>query len=145
MLSVWPFSKENNGCSCAHSPEQGDMTGYLYIALTILFTVYGQIILKWQVSQAGILPVTLGDKIGFFLGLLLNPWIASAFLAAFLASLCWMAAMTKLPLSHAYPFMSLAFVLVMFLSAFIFHEPLSWPKVIGMVGIVAGIVIGSQG
>lgn len=118
---------------------------YVYIALTIVFTVYGQLILKWQVSKAGALPGAIGAKIGFLFGLLLNPWIVSGFLAAFLASLCWMAAMTKLPLSHAYPFMSLAFVLVMFLSALFFHEPLTWPKIIGMICIVGGIVIGSQG
>lgn len=121
------------------------MTGYLYIALTILFTVYGQLVLKWQVSQAGPFPVATGAKIGFLLELLLKPWIISGFLAAFLASLCWMAAMTKFPLSHAYPFMSLAFVLVLCLSALIFHEPLTWLKAIGMACIVVGIVIGSQG
>ena len=121
------------------------MTGYLYIALTILFTVYGQIVLKWQVSQAGPLPAPFGARLAFLFELLLNPWIVSGFVAAFLASLCWMAVMTKLPLSHAYPFMSLAFVLVMFLSAFIFHEPLTWAKTLGMVCIVAGIVVSSQG
>ena len=53
--------------------------------------------------------------------------------------------MTKLPLSHAYPFVSFTFVLVVLSGAIIFHEPLTWPKIVGMVCIVAGIVIGSQG
>lgn len=118
---------------------------YLYIALTILFTIYGQIIIKWQASLAGSLPVGGGDKLLFLLRLVLNPWVLSGFFAAFLASLTWMAAMTKFPLSHAYPFMSMAFVLVMFLSALFFQEPLTWPKVVGMACIVAGIAISSQG
>lgn len=118
---------------------------YVYIAMTVLLTVYGQIVIKWQASLAGSLPAGGGEKLFFLLRLVLNPWVASGLFAAFLASLTWMAAMTKLPLSHAYPFMSLAFVLVMFLSAFIFHEPLTWAKAIGMVCIVTGIVISSQG
>lgn len=118
---------------------------YVYIAMTVLLTVYGQIVIKWQAALAGTLPVGGGEKLLFLLRLVLNPWVASGLFAAFLASLTWMAAMTKLPLSHAYPFMSMAFVLVMFLSAFIFHEPLTWTKAIGMVCIVVGIVIGSQG
>lgn len=118
---------------------------YVYIALTIFFTVYGQIVIKWQAGLAGEFPAAGGEKLLFLLRLLLNPWVISAFFAAFLASLSWMAAMTKFPLSHAYPFMSLAFVLVMFLSTFIFHEPLTMQKVVGMVCIVVGIVIGSQG
>lgn len=118
---------------------------YLYIAITVLLTVYGQIVIKWQAALAGAMPAGGGDKLLFLLRLVLNPWVASGLFAAFLASLTWMAAMTKLPLSHAYPFMSLAFVLVMFLSAFIFHEPLTWPKVLGMACIAIGILISSQG
>ena len=53
--------------------------------------------------------------------------------------------MTRLPLSHAYPFVSFSFVLVLISSAVFFHEPLTWPKLVGMACIVAGIVIGSQG
>lgn len=120
------------------------MKGYPYIFLTVLFTVYGQLVIKWQVGQAGVLPPNVGDKVAFLLRLLLNPWIVSGFISAFIASLTWMAAMTRFPLSHAYPFMSLSFVLVMFLSALVFHEPLTWAKSIGMTCIVIGIIIGSQ-
>jgi multidrug transporter EmrE-like cation transporter len=119
---------------------------YLYIVMTILFTVYGQIVIKWQAAQAGPLPIAVPDKLVFLLRLFfLNPWVLSGLFAAFLASLAWAAAMTKFPLSHAYPFMSIAFVLVLFLSALFFHEPLSWQKLVGMTFIVGGIIVGSQG
>jgi multidrug transporter EmrE-like cation transporter len=119
--------------------------GHLYIALTVLLTVYGQIVIKWQVSHAGVLPALAKAKIFFILDLLTNPWILSGFAAAFLAALSWMAAMSKFPLSYAYPFMSLAFVLVLFLSALLFKEAITLPKVLGMGLIVAGIIVGSQG
>ena len=123
----------------------GVIMSYVYIGLTILFTVYGQIVIKWQASLAGPLPESLSDKLIFLVHLVLNPWVLSGLAAAFLASLAWMAAMTRLPLSHAYPFMSLAFVIVLFLSALFFHEPLTWQKFAGMALIVGGIVVGSQG
>jgi multidrug transporter EmrE-like cation transporter len=56
-----------------------------------------------------------------------------------------MAVVTKLPLSHAYPFVSFSFVLVVLSGAIFFQEPLTWPKIAGMILIVTGIVIGSQG
>lgn len=118
---------------------------YLYVFLTIALTVYGQIVIKWQVLQVGALPVNLHERFFFLVRLLVNPWIISAFAAAFLASIAWMAAMTKLPLSHAYPFMSLAFVLVLVLSGLFFQEAITAPKIIGLAFIVLGIVIGSQG
>lgn len=124
---------------------KGDhMFNYLYIFGTILFTVYGQLVLKWQVSQAGPFPVESAGKVWYMLCLLLNPWVISGIAGAFLAFLCWMAAMTKFELSHAYPFMSLAFGLVLGLSVLFFHETITVPKVVGLCFIVLGIIIGSR-
>lgn len=118
---------------------------YFYIFLTIIFTVYGQIVLKWQVIGAGDFPEDYSDKLLFIMRLLLNPWVISGFLAAFLASLTWMAAMTKLELSHAYPFMSLNFVFVIILSGLLFQETITPPKIVGLSLIILGIVVGSKG
>lgn len=116
-----------------------------YIFLTVLFTVYGQLVLKWQVSLAGVPPADTLEKTAYLLKLLFNPWVISGFLAAFLAALSWMLAMARFDLSYAYPFMSLAFVLVLMLSGVIFGEAVTLPKVVGLALIVGGIVLSSQG
>ena len=118
---------------------------YFYVALTVGLTVYGQIAIKWQVLEAGPFPADPADKIRFLARLLANPWVLSALAAGLLASVSWMAAMTRLELSHAYPFMSFAFVLVMVCSALIFSEPITSLKIVGISLVVLGIVIGSQG
>ena len=118
--------------------------GFVYILLTIAFTVYGQLVIKWQVSQAGAMPVDPSGKIWFLAGLLLNPWVVSGFAAAFLASVAWMAALSKYPLSFAYPFMSLSFVGVMLLSSVIFMEKVSTAQWLGMGLLMLGLVVGSQ-
>lgn len=118
---------------------------YFYIVLTVLFTVYGQLILKWQISIAGPLPASNLEKLLFLFKLLLNPWVFSAFASAFLASLAWMATVSKLDLSHAYPFMSLNFVVVFLLSALLFHEPINIPKIVGISLIITGLIVSSQG
>jgi multidrug transporter EmrE-like cation transporter len=118
---------------------------YFYVACTILLTVYAQIITKWQVVGAGALPAASGDKLWFLAKLFVNPWVVSALAALLIAVATWMAAMTKLQLSHAYPFVSLAFVLVVLCSAWLFHEPLNMTKLAGLALICIGIVVGSQG
>ena len=118
---------------------------YVYVACTILFMVYAQIIIKWQVMGAGAFPADAAGKLWFLAQLLVNPWIVSALAASLLAAVAWMAAMTKLDLSHAYPFTSLTFVLVVLLSGWLFHEPITLPKIAGLILVAAGIVIGSQG
>jgi multidrug transporter EmrE-like cation transporter len=120
------------------------MAGYFYIVGTILFTVYGQLILKWRITNYGALPDMLQDKIFFLFKLLFDPFIFSGFIAAFVASFFWMAAMTKLELSFAYPFMSTAFVLVFLFSIFLFHEVITWHKIVGLLLIVAGIIVTSR-
>ncbi|MBI2297084.1 MAG: EamA family transporter [Betaproteobacteria bacterium] len=118
---------------------------YVYVACTVLLTVYGQLVIKWQVLAAGAFPETAGEKMLFLARLLINPWIVSALAAALAASMTWMAAMTRLDLSHAYPFLSAVFIFVPLASVLLFNEPVTSPKVVGLVLIVAGIVIGSQG
>jgi len=118
---------------------------HIYIFLPILLTVYGQLVIKWQVKSAGALPSETIDKIWFILHLLLNPWVISCFATAFLSALVWMAAMTKFSLSYAYPFMSLSFVLVVALSSVFFQDSITAPKAVGITLIVAGIIIGSKG
>lgn len=118
---------------------------YIYIALTIGFTVYGQLILKWRIRDFGALPMDTVDKLKFLISLLFDPAVFSGFVAAFFASLAWMAAMTKFELSHAYPFMSLNFVVVLLLSGWLLSEAISLPKVVGVVLIVIGTVVASRG
>lgn len=118
--------------------------GYLYIFGTILFTVYGQLILKWRIARYGSLPGNFQEKIHFFGSVLLDPFILSGLAAAVIASLFWIAAMTKFDLSFAYPFMSLSFVLVFFLSIWAFHEPMTLQKSIGLALIVAGVIISGR-
>ncbi len=118
---------------------------YFYIVATISFTVYGQLILKWRITQFGPLPEDALEKLKFLLLLLLDPAIFSGFAAAFLASLAWMAAMTKFELSFAYPFMSLNFVIVLILSGWLLSEPVTLQRVLGVGLIVLGTVVAARG
>lgn len=121
------------------------IAGFAYVLGSVLFTVYGQIVVKWQVRKAGALPIPFVDKILFLAHLVLNPWIMTAMAAGFFALLCWLAAMTKFELSYAYPFMSLAFVLVLILSILLFHEAMTIPKILGVGLVVLGIIVASRG
>ena len=112
-----------------------------FILVTILLGLYGQVVLKWQVGRAGAVPVDAVGKLGFVLGMLLNPWVLSALAAAFLGMLTWMLALTRLELSYAYPFTSLSFVFILAASVVFFHEPVSTTKVIGMVLIAEGLAV----
>ncbi|MCS6834956.1 MAG: EamA family transporter [Anaerolineae bacterium] len=144
-MSVIPAPQdEAHGAEPSSEEKKGvrvNWIGFLYIAMTVFLTVYGQIVIKWQVDLAGDFPPELSAKALFILRLLLNPWVISSFAAAFLASLFWMAAMTQFELSFAYPFMASSFVLVMLFSIVFMGETFSWYKVIGTLTIFLGLLI----
>ena len=121
--------------------ERFDMAGHVYILLTLLFTVYGQLVLKWQMGRSGSMPEGGIDKVLFLLQQFFNPWIISGLFAAFLASLAWMAAMTRFELNYAYPFMSLAFVIVMLFSVLFLNESLTLQNVLGTIMVVSGLIV----
>ncbi|HEU5407115.1 MAG TPA: hypothetical protein VFU48_05075 [Nitrospira sp.] len=117
---------------------------YIFVLLTIAFTVYGQLIIKWQVSLAGPLPNGVAEKCLFLIKLIFNPWILSALFAAFLGAISWMGAVAKLDLSTAYPFMALNFVLVAVFAGIFFGEAITWQKVISLILIIGALIIGGR-
>lgn len=113
---------------------------YFYIIGTVLFTVCGQLLIKWRIAKYGVLPGSFSEKIVFLLKLLLDPYIFSGFVSAFLAALFWMAAMTKFNLSEAYPAIigGLALLTSLF-AVFFLKEPLNAYKIIGIILIIVGV------
>jgi uncharacterized membrane protein len=115
---------------------------FLYVIATLLLTVYGQLMLKWRINKLGWkLPELNHEKIKALALLIMDPFIFTGFIAAFLASLFWMAAVSKFEITKIYPFMSLAPVLVFILSVQLFQESFSWGKIMGLILILIGSII----
>ena len=117
---------------------------HLFIFCAVLLTTYAQIIIKWRVSNNTVITSGAIEKLIFLIAMLFDPWVLSALIGGFIAGLSWMAAMTKFELSYAYPFVSLSFALVLLMSNIFFNESLTPYKVIGVILIVAGVIVGSQ-
>ncbi len=115
------------------------LINHSYIIATIFFGVYSQLIMRWQVSLAGSLPVDNMGKVSFICKLLLNPWVLSGVAATFLGGITWMLAMTKFEISYAYPFISLNFILVLVLGIFLFNESFTSMKLLGTFLVIVGI------
>ncbi len=71
----------------------------------------------------------------------MDPFVLSGFFVAFIASVFWVLAMTKLELTVAYPFMSLAPAIVFLFGVYLFDEPLTTGKVVGIIFIIIGLIL----
>lgn len=65
----------------------------------------------------------------------------AAFATYGLATLLWVYVLRTLPLTKAYPFMALSFVLVPIGGVMFFSESVRLPYVLGLILIVAGVVL----
>lgn len=119
---------------------------HLYIFLTIAFAVTSQIIIKWKMSSINMVDdMPIFDKFIFVSSMLANPFIVLSIFLTLLSGLSWMIAMTKFEISYAYPYNAVGFMLILILSNILFGESISHNKVIGLIFIISGIIIGSRG
>jgi drug/metabolite transporter (DMT)-like permease len=105
----------------------------IYIAITIVFTVIGQILTKKGQSMLGSYPQNKFELIFFLIKSLFTPYIFMGMLCAVISALSWIMALSKYKLSYAYPFVSLSYVLVMVASMLLFKEkvlPIQWAGVL---------------
>lgn len=73
-----------------------------------------------------------------------NPFVFAGLALAFLASLSWMAALSKLPLSRAYPFMALSYVAVFALAPLLLQESVTPVRWLGIALIVLGVTLAGR-
>jgi drug/metabolite transporter (DMT)-like permease len=91
-------------------------TGYLCIALTVAFTVIGQLLVRAGMKGLGASPTQLVQLPPFLLRAFTNPAVVGGLACAVLAAACWTLALSRLEINLAYPFMGLAIVLVLALA-----------------------------
>jgi multidrug transporter EmrE-like cation transporter len=103
---------------------------------------YSQLIVKWRSNSsteadtgAGILP--------HLIKFLSDPIVLSAYAAALIASFAWLYVVTKLPLTVAFPiYIGVIFSMVLIGGWAFLGESLSAVKIIAVLLITAGIVLG---
>jgi len=104
-------------------------SGYLLVLLSVLIMVFGQVM----------------SKKGAAYDSLFNVFVALGYMALLLRAFIWVLALRKLPLSFAYPALSISFILVFLVAFYFFNEPLTANKVTGSLLIITGVVLISIG
>ena len=117
----------------------------LFILLTVFFTVGGQLLVKYGMLQVGASPTEMAAWPQFLWRTLTNPGIVGGLACAVLAAVSWMAVLSRSELSFAYPFMTLAIVLVMVLSGLLFGERVSVVRWLGVGIVCLGLVVAARG
>jgi multidrug transporter EmrE-like cation transporter len=114
---------------------------HIYLFVAIFFAGLSQILVRWQMGNAGQLPELFWDKLFFVFHFLLRPWVWVALFATFISCICWLITLTKFELSYAYPWTSIIYVYLLLAGLFIFGDSITFNKILGTVIIIFGVYI----
>jgi multidrug transporter EmrE-like cation transporter len=104
-----------------------------------------QLLLKVATKPLGHFTVFNADTLNSSILILFKSLPFWTGMLCYAASICvWLAALSKAPVSTAYPMLSLGYVVVAFASVLWLGETLTMPKVFGIALICAGVVLVSR-
>jgi drug/metabolite transporter (DMT)-like permease len=120
--------------------ESMDALRLFQVLLSVAGISAGQLLLKMAAINLRN-PQALGIWIGSYC---INVYLVAGISLLGISTLLWIWVLRVLPLSVAYPFMALAFLVVPVLSHFLLGETLGWRNFAGGLLIAAGVVLVSS-
>jgi len=108
---------------------------YILLIINVLLLLTGQTVWKIGLDKLG------GLRMDNLVQVLYSPLILLGIVIYGIATVLWLAVLSRLPLSIAYPLQSLAFVLGLAVAFFLFHEVVPLNRWIGALIIICGIAV----
>jgi multidrug transporter EmrE-like cation transporter len=115
-----------------------------YILISVLAGGIGQILLKHGMNRMGAVTLSVGDVGGILLRLATNPYVVGGLTLYACGTVFWLAALSRVDLSYAYPFASLSYVVMLVAAWQLFDEGISVLRIVGTVIIATGVLIVSR-
>jgi len=104
----------------------------------------GELFFKKAVMQTGVDHVVILNFISFLLNLMATPSLWFGILIYTANFILWMAVLSRLDLSIAFPISNATFVIIPFFSMIVLHEKISMVRWLGAVCIIIGVTLISR-
>ena len=116
----------------------------VFILFTVLTNAAAQLMLKQGMLSLGPLTFTADTAFARIFQVLFNPWVFAGLATFAISMVSHLYVLSKVELSFAYPFLSLAYVAVAIFAYFIFREDLNAWRIAGIGFICVGTVLIAQ-
>lgn len=118
------------------------MVHYIFLAVSILLAVAGQLLMKKGMLVFGAYPAN--QFLAKIIPMFLNPYVFAGVVCFGLSSVTWLFVLSRLQLSFVYPLVSVAYVLVAIASLIFFKESVSLVRWTGIAVIIMGVFLISR-
>ena len=117
------------------------LRAFLILLVAICFTASGELLLKNGMNQVGFLSLRPQLLFPTLVRAFTTPSIIAGFALVGVASILWLSVLSRVPLSWAYPMLSLSYVLAVLGSALFLGEHLSFYRIVGVLIIIGGVCV----
>jgi multidrug transporter EmrE-like cation transporter len=115
----------------------------LFTLPVAILVAYSQLIVKWRTSVVMLHELETQSVLQKLVTYLLDPFIFSGYVAALAGSFLWLFVISKISLSTGFPiYIGITFLLVIMGSWIILNETITLTKMIAVLMILAGIILG---
>ncbi|MFH1613155.1 MAG: EamA family transporter [bacterium] len=116
----------------------------IYVIVSIMIAIIGQILLKIGIDKIGKLEISLAKLFPLIIKIFFNPFIIIGLMFYAVGAFTWILALSKVPISLAYPLLSISYVIIVGVSSIFFHEHVSLMRWIGVGIIILGVTLIAQ-
>ena len=115
------------------------ITSVALLLFAVVSAATGQVMLKHGMQVASARVADAGGSLAFRAAT--SPWVLLGLVVFGISAVAWLAALSRVPLSVAYPFNALGYVLILAASIVVLHERASVLTWVGTIMVVSGLVI----
>lgn len=115
-----------------------------FILFTVMTNAAAQLLLKYGMISLGSISFSAETLIQRIFQIVFNPWIFAGLVTFVISMASHLYVLSKVDLSFAYPFLSLAYVMVALLAWWLFNEDLGTLKIAGIIFICIGTILIAQ-
>ncbi len=116
----------------------------IYILISVMGGAVGQILLKKGMSNMGSITLSLDQLFNVLWRMATNPYVFIGLAIYVTGTVFWLAALSRVDLSFAYPFASLSYVIMLIASWLIFKENITLLRLVGTAMIGLGVLLISR-
>jgi drug/metabolite transporter (DMT)-like permease len=107
----------------------------------ILFSTTGELFFKIGMTRVGSFDFSPNAVRRVLPRIVFNPLIWIGFIGFGLGAVFWLAVLSRVPLSLAYPILALSYFVVVVEARLFLRERVTWKRLLGVAVIVMGVVI----
>lgn len=120
------------------------LQAFLLLLVAIAMSTTGELLLKHGMNMVGVLHLNPEQFIPLLLKAFTNIYVLAGFALIFAGSIFWLAVISRVDLSWAYPMLSLGYILVVAESWMLLNEPVTPLRLAGVLVICLGVFILSR-